>query len=164
LNGVIRIDVDPRPRALRVLALENVRDAAAELDHLEPALDIALRVRDHLAVLGRQQPREFVHVRFDQPLELEHHARTALRVGRRPARLRLVRGGDRSVEIGLRAERHTRLDLAAIGIEHVAAAAAAGGRSTRGAACDQMLDGANGHGASPCFAASTPLPRLRHKR
>jgi hypothetical protein len=76
-----RIDVDARAGALRIFALQDVRDAAAEFDDLEPALDVALGVGDHLAMLGRQQVRELVHVRFDQRLEVEHHARAALRVG-----------------------------------------------------------------------------------
>jgi hypothetical protein len=45
-----------------------MRDAAGELDHLEPALDVALGVGHDLAVLARQQFGELVHVRFDQRL------------------------------------------------------------------------------------------------
>jgi len=70
LNGVMpaadakrlahRIDVDARACALRVFALQHVRDAAAELDHFQPALDIALGIGNDLAVFGREQPRELV--------------------------------------------------------------------------------------------------------
>ena len=97
-----------------------MRDAAGELDHLEPALDVAAGVGDHLAVLGGEQVGELVHVRLDQRLELEHHPRAALRVGRRPGGLRLLRGGDGRLEIGRGAEAHLGLDLAVVGIEHVA--------------------------------------------
>ena len=41
-------------RAVR--ALEQVRDPARELDALEAAVDLALRVGEHLAVLARDQP------------------------------------------------------------------------------------------------------------
>ena len=121
-----RIDVDPRPGALGVFALQHVRDAAAEFDDLQPALDVALAVGDHLAVLARaEQVRQLVHIRLDQRLEVEHDARPALRVGRRPAGLRRLRRGHRAVEVGLRAQRHRRLHLAGIRIVHVAAATAA---------------------------------------
>ena len=55
-----RVDVDPGRGLLGEAALEERRDAAAELDHLEPARDLAERVRDDLAVLEREQPREVV--------------------------------------------------------------------------------------------------------
>ena len=55
LNGVMpatdaqrlahRIDVDARPGAFGVFALQRVRDAAGELDHFEAALDVALASR-----------------------------------------------------------------------------------------------------------------------
>ena len=135
-----RIDVNPRPRALGVFALEDMRDAAGELDHLEPALDVAPGVGDDLAVLARQQLRERLEVGLDQLLELEQDARPALGVGRGPGGLGGLRGGDRAVEIGLRAERDLRLDLAGVGVEHVALAGAA----PSAAAGDEMVDLAHG--------------------
>ena len=36
------------------------RDPAGELDHLEPARDLAHRVGEHLAVLGGEDPRRFL--------------------------------------------------------------------------------------------------------
>ena len=122
-----RIDVDARARALGIFALEHVRDAAAEFDDFEPALDVALGVGDDLAMLARQQVRELVDIGFDQRLEVEHHARAALRVGRGPGGLRgLGRGNDAVEQRGL-AERDLRLHAAAVGIEHVALAGAAAG-------------------------------------
>ena len=65
LNGVIpattpsgcRIEYASTPGGdvLREPALEQVRDPAGELDHLEPAGDLARRVGGHLAVLGADQ-------------------------------------------------------------------------------------------------------------
>ena len=47
-----RVDVDPGRGLLGEVALEQRRDPAAVLDHLEPARDLALRVGEDLAVLG----------------------------------------------------------------------------------------------------------------
>ena len=52
-----RVDVDARRRLLGVAALEQVRDAAGELDVLQAAGDLAEGVAEHLAVLGREQRR-----------------------------------------------------------------------------------------------------------
>ncbi len=82
-----RIDVDSGPGPLSVLALEHMRDAAGEFDDFKPALNIALRIRDHLAMFGAEQMGEFVHMLFDQRLKREHDARTPLWVGRGPCGL-----------------------------------------------------------------------------
>src|SRR3546814_3553659 len=50
-----RIDVDAGARALRIFALQHMRDAAAEFDDVEPALDVAARVGDEI---GRASCRE----------------------------------------------------------------------------------------------------------
>ena len=121
-----RINVDPGAGADRIFALERMRDAAGEFDHFEPALDVALRVGDDLAVLARQDVRELVHVGFDQRLVIEHDARAALRVGRGPGRLGGARGVHRALEVGGRAEADMGLDLALVGVEHVALPLAAG--------------------------------------
>ena len=49
-------------------------------------------------MFGRQHFGELVHIGFDEALELEHHARAALRIDRGPRGLRRLRGGDRLVE------------------------------------------------------------------
>ena len=85
--------------------------------------------------------RELVHVRFDQLLELEHDPGAALRVGRGPGRLRGLGGIDRLLEVGRGAEADMGLDLALVGVEHVALALA---RSEAGTA-DEMVDAAK-HG------------------
>ena len=56
----------PGPAPCGIFALQRMRDAAGEFDHLEAALNVAAGVGDHLAVLGREQVRELVHVLFDQ--------------------------------------------------------------------------------------------------
>ena len=116
------IDVDARTGAFGVFALERMRDAAGELDHLEPALDVAAGVGEHLAVLGGEQRGELVHARLDQPLELEHHPRAPLRVDRRPAGLRGHGRLDRLVHHACIGEDDPRLHLAGVGVEHVAGA------------------------------------------
>ena len=59
-----------------------MRDATGEFDDLEPALQIALGVSDDLAVLGREQFGQLLHIGLDQTFELKHHASAALGIGR----------------------------------------------------------------------------------
>ncbi len=105
---------------MRIFALQHMRNAAAEFDDLQPALDIALTVGNYLAMFGAEQMRQLVHIGFDQPLEFEHHPRPPLRIGRRPARLRGKRGLHRQLQRRRIAQRHTRLNAAIIGVEHIA--------------------------------------------
>jgi hypothetical protein len=121
-------------------SLQRVRNAAAELDHFEPALDIALGVGDHLAMFGGEQVRQLVHILLDERLEVEHDARAPLRIGGRPARLRRLGRRHGPVQLRLAAERDARLHLAAVGIEHVALARTA---RSRGAG-DEILDDTHG--------------------
>ena len=136
-----REQVDAGTGAVAELALEQVRDAAGELDHLEPALNVALGIGEGLAVLGGEQPREAVELLLHQLEELEQHPRAPLRVGRGPGRLRRVGVGDRMLHLSFAGEGHLRLHLAGIGIEHVAAAA---GCARDGLAADEMADLAHG--------------------
>ena len=85
---------------------------------------------------------QFVHVRLDQFLEAKHHARPALRVGRRPGRLRCLRRGHRAIEIGLSAKGDARLHAACIRVEHLACAIAFAFMVD-----DQMVD--DSHARSP---------------
>ncbi len=150
-----RIDVDAGTGADGIFALQRLRDAAAIFDHLEPALDVALGVGDDLAVLRAEQMRELVHVGFDQLLILEHDAGAALRIGRRPGGLRGLRGIDRFLEVGGRAEADMGLDLALVGVEHLALPLAAGKAGT----ADEMVDAAK-HG----YASSLVLRGWRATR
>ena len=61
-----RVDVDPRGGLLGEFALQKLRDPAAELDHLEPARDLALCVREHLAVLSREDLRDVFAMVVDE--------------------------------------------------------------------------------------------------
>ncbi|CAH0290989.1 hypothetical protein SRABI26_04230 [Arthrobacter sp. Bi26] len=66
-------DVDAGGDLVRVVALEQLRDAAGEFDDLQAAADLALRVGEDLAVLGGDQLGELVHVGCDEFAELEQH-------------------------------------------------------------------------------------------
>ena len=132
-----RVEVDAGAGAFGVLALHQVRDAAGELDHLEAALDVALGVGDGLAVLGREELGEVLDVLLDQLQELEHDPRAPLRVGRGPGRLRGLGIGDGLLDLGLGGEGDLGLDLAGIGVEHVAGAA---GRALDLLAADEVAD------------------------
>ena len=55
----------------RVRALQEVRDATGELDHLQPARHLAERVGHDLAVLGADDPRELVLVALGDLAERE---------------------------------------------------------------------------------------------
>lgn len=63
---------------------------------------------------------QLVHMAFDQALEVEHHPGATLRVDRSPGGLRRFGGRDRTVEKRPVAKRYARLNLAVIGIEHIA--------------------------------------------
>ena len=95
----------PGPGAFGELALQQVRDAEAELDHLDAALDVALGVRNGLAVLAGEQLGERVHLPGDEIEELHHHAGAALRVGGGPGGLRRLGVLDRLAQLGLRGQR-----------------------------------------------------------
>ncbi len=92
--------VDPGGDLVRVLALEQLRDAAGELDHLEAAADLALRVGEDLAVLGRNQLSKFLHVRGDELAELEQHGRALGQGDVAPGVGGGAGGGDGGVQVG----------------------------------------------------------------
>ena len=104
-----RVAVDVGADVLRHLALQEVRDADRELDHLEPAGHLAERVVVGLAVLGRDQLGDLVGVLLQQELELVEDARAAQRRRLRPGRP--SRLGDRDDLANLRGggERHPLL-------------------------------------------------------
>ena len=112
LNGVMpaahaerlaqRVRVDAGADRLGRLALQQVRGAAGELDDLEPALDLAARVLDRLAVLGRDHARELVRVGGDELAEAEQHVRASGERLRAPRAEAGGGGGDRAVDVGAR--------------------------------------------------------------
>ena len=80
------IHVDAGAGAVGELALQQMRRADAELDHLEPALHVALGVGEGLAMFAAERLGQLVHVAVEQAHELHHHARAALRVRGAPVR------------------------------------------------------------------------------
>ncbi len=135
------IKIDAGPGAFGVFALQQMRNAAGELHHFEPALDVAARVGQGLAVLGGEQLGEAVIFLLNQLEKLEHYAGAALRIGRRPSRLRGLRVGDGRLDLGLLGQRDLGLHLAGIGIEHVPEPP---GGAFDGLAADEMADLAHG--------------------
>ena len=111
----------------RILALQRMRDAAGELDHLDAARDLALGVVEGLAVLRGNQRRQLVKVGLDQVTEVEHHLRTAGWRGAGPAR----KGGSGSrngvADLGQAGQRHRCNGRAGGRIEHILLAAAGAG-------------------------------------
>ena len=114
-----RPDIDAGSRAMGIFPLQHMRQAAAELHNLKPALNIALAVGDDLAMFGAQHMSEFVHMLFDQGFEIEHHARTALRVHCGPCGLRCLCGGHSGIQHGPVTQHYLRLNTAIIGIHDV---------------------------------------------
>ena len=53
------------------VALEELGDAADVLDHLDAALHLAVRVGEHLAVLGREEAREVLAVLVEELVDAE---------------------------------------------------------------------------------------------
>ena len=87
LNGVMpattptgcedRVDVDAGRHLGADRALQQLRDAAGELDALEAAGDLAEGVGAHLAVLAGDEGGELVAVPVEQLAEAEHGSRPA---------------------------------------------------------------------------------------
>ncbi|MPL73124.1 hypothetical protein SDC9_18917 [bioreactor metagenome] len=132
-----RVEVDARAGAVGVFALEKGRRAHADLDHLEPALHVAARIGQGLAMLARDELGQLVHMRVDQVAEFHHHPGAALRVGRGPDRLRGGGGGNRRVEFRGGGERDARLHLARRRVVDVSETA---GRARHQLAVDPVSD------------------------
>src|SRR5262249_14692351 len=119
-----RHDVDVGRDVLRVLALQEVRDAAGELDDLEAAVHLAEGVARHLAVLAGDERGDVPLVFLDELAEGKEDPRALRQRRGSPGLRRLARGRHRGVHVGRRGERHARRALARGGIEHVARALA----------------------------------------
>ena len=107
-----RVDVDSGRRLLGELALEQRRDAAGVLDHLEPAGDLAQRVGMHLAVLACEEARDVVAVLVEQRADAEEELGAARQRERAPGGEGGPRGRDRSVDLLGRREVDLGLDSA----------------------------------------------------
>ncbi len=131
LNGVMpahdaqrlahRIDVDARPGALGVFALQRVRDAAGELDHLQPALHVAARI-GHAPCRARDESSSASSSMCASTSRLNSNITRARRWGLigGPGGLRPGGGLHGKFDLVEARERNLGLDLAGVGIEHVA--------------------------------------------
>src|SRR5579872_3929167 len=137
-----RIDIDPGSGADGIFAFQCLRDAARIFNHFQTALNIAPRIRDHFAVFRAQQVRELIHVLFNKIPELEHDACPALRVGLSPFRLRGLGRINRLLQIGGRPEADMGLDLALVGVEHLADARLGALAAGKGGTADEMVNAA----------------------
>ena len=108
----------PGPGAVGIFALHQMRDAEGEFDHFDAALDVAPGVGDRLAVLARQRVGELVVVPGDEVEEFHQDAGAALRVHRRPGRLRGRGVFDRLAHFSLAGERHMRAHRAVHRLEN----------------------------------------------
>ena len=143
-----RQKVDPGADVLAELALEQLRDAARELDHLDAAHDLALGVGERLAVLGADQVGQLVNLLLEQVLEPEHDARAAQRGDRRPFGQGFPCGLHRSIDLGGAGERHASRLLADRRIEDVAVTAARAGHAPAAEPVPNVL----AHGALTALA------------
>ena len=93
----------------------------AIFDHLEPALDVALGVGDDLAVLGSRAAAASSSM-WASTSSLNLNITRARRCGLVAAQAgcAALRGVDRFLEVGGGAEADMGLDLALVGVEHVA--------------------------------------------
>ena len=120
------------------LAFQVMRDAAGELDDLQPALHLAQRVGMGLAVLGRDGAGDPLGILLDEALEAHHEARAlqGRRVG--PAGQRGLRRLDGGVQLIARGELQLARLLACRGVEDRCGARRGGGGE---AAADGVADG-----------------------
>src|ERR1700722_1481813 len=92
---------------------------------------------------------EFVGMRVEQLLELEHQTRTRERRGFTPGRERGFRSSDRSADFGRARDRHAGRHPALRRIEYVGELSAPAGGAL---AVDEMTQLAHARGALICFA------------
>src|SRR6266511_3833238 len=134
------VRVDAAGDLVGVGALEQVRDAAGELDDLPASLHLASRVGEDLAVLVGDPPGELLFVPLHQVAESEHQPGPPAQRHVLPALERLARGGHRAVHIGRLGQRDGGLLLAGGRVPY---RAETGRRAGGGAAGDPVLDGAH---------------------
>ena len=132
------VDVDARRRLLGEAALHERRDAACELDHLEAALHLAHRVRQHLAVLVGEDARDVLAAVVDELADAEEDLGALRQRRRAPRGERRGSSSDGSVDLLDGGER----DLLRL---------LAGGR---------VVDGARAPGRPRHARAADPVPDL----
>ncbi len=138
-----RVDVDAARHLFAHPALQKMRHAAAELDHLEPARDLPRRVRKNLAVLAREVLCDLLTPRMEELTNREEEL-GPLRERQRPPRGQcLPRGLDRQVDLLHRREIDRARLLTRRRVEHRPCAA----RPTRvGRSRDPVVDRLDGAG------------------
>ena len=94
-----RVDVDTRRRLLRELTLQQLGDSAAVLDHLEPARNLAECVGEHLAVLGREEPRDVLAMLVDEIADAEEDRRALRERDGPPCSERFPRGLNSAIDL-----------------------------------------------------------------
>ena len=152
--------VDAAADAVRMLALEELRDAAGEFDDFQPALYLAQRIGQCLAVLGGEQLGDVGRVLVDQIAELEHDAGAALRRGRAPVGKGGAGGSHGAVDVGAGSQRNLPCDFTLSRVEYIATTGAAAGI---GLALDPVADEVGGvnvlkaHGFSCVLHERRPL-------
>ena len=135
--------VDAGRNLIGIVAFEQLRDAAGELDDVDPALDLAAGIADYFTVLSGDGAREFFLVLVEQGQKAVHDPRPADRRGIGPSWEGDPSGLDRSGDVGgIR-----QSDLAGNGsrcrVEHVLRSAAGDGNAPAG---DDVRDGGAGFG------------------
>jgi hypothetical protein len=141
--------VDAAADAVRMLALEQLRDAAGEFDDLQPALHFAQRIGQGLAVLGGDQRGDVPGVLLHQIAEGEHHPGAALRRRRAPFDKCSLRRCHGAIDVGAFGQRHRARDAAMRRGEHLAATGAAPGVCLAADPVDDEIGGIDefqGHG------------------
>ena len=132
-----RVAVDVGRHVLRELALEKMRQPAGELDDFDPAIDLAKRVGEHLAVLARQDLGEVALAALDELAEGEEDARPCGQRRAAPGSSGVGGRGDRRVDDRRVSERDPRARLAARRVVDVAPPV---GRSVPGFAINPVRD------------------------
>ena len=144
--------VDARADVLGHLTLEQLRCRGGEFDDLRTALDLALGIRKHLAVLGGDDGGKFVGALLEDAQELVEDAGAAQRRRRGPAGKRLPGDGNGRIHLCGGGEGDAAGLLARGGVEDGRGAA----RSGHVAAADEKGNGL-GHGSPPECQASYAL-------
>ena len=117
----------------RVRSLQQVRDAAGELDVLEAAGHLTLGVGQHLAVLAGDDRGQVVAVGVEQLAQAEERGGASAERRRAPRRRGLDRDLHGVVDLGGRRQRH-------LGRLHAARRVEDGARASRGAGFDPTVD------------------------
>src|SRR5262245_17626495 len=114
----VRPAVDLGTDIAAVLALDEMRNATGEIDHIDAAGQFAARVFMRLAVLARNRPRDLIRVAVEQLLETKHEFRSLKGRGRAPRACRILRRRYRRIHFIGGREREGGDLLAGRGIEH----------------------------------------------